>query len=428
MNDQLYKQYIIILAGGFGTRMKSTIPKQLLNVGMDPMIVHLLRQANFLNLDVLLVLSEQNKDIILSTLINRKYIVPISEYIYKYQNIIINIIIQPIANGTGGAIIATQNFLKSVNNNSYNQNSVIVLCADVPLISTNTIKKIFHKLNTPNNEYKGIILTKNTANNENFGYGRIVLEQNIFKKIVEQKDCNEEEKQITLINTGIYAFNIDSLLSSLKYLTNNNSQNEYYLTDCPRIINEFNPGSIELINDDDYILTYNETIGANTSEQLEILRNEYLKKFTIENINKRDENITDENLIRLIKILEQLTLVDINYNDKSSLEKIRFYIKNNPKITKIVKYEDYIIGTGSLLIEDKIIHNFGKVGHIEDIVIDKDFRGLGLAKRLVIDLVELAKEIGCYKVILDASDEVAGLYTKCGFTKSANNMRINLKN
>ena len=68
----------------------------------------------------------------------------------------------------------------------------------------------------------------------------------------------------------------------------------------------------------------------------------------------------------------------------------------------------------------------GSVGHIEDIVIDMEYRGLGLAKMLMTKLIDCAKDYGCYKIILDASDNVKGFYEKLGFIQQANNMRLNL--
>ena len=85
-----------------------------------------------------------------------------------------------------------------------------------------------------------------------------------------------------------------------------------------------------------------------------------------------------------------------------------------------------IIATGTLLIEQKIIHSLGKVGHIEDIVVSKDYQGYSLGKRIMEVLVSLAKEYGCYKIILDCSDDVKGFYEKCGFVQKGIMMRCSL--
>lgn len=82
-----------------------------------------------------------------------------------------------------------------------------------------------------------------------------------------------------------------------------------------------------------------------------------------------------------------------------------------------------IMGMGTLLIESKIIHRFGKVGHIEDIIISKEYRGQGLGKFLVERLMEIAeKDCKVYKVILNCSDSNIPFYENCGLKKKENQM------
>ncbi len=433
--------YIAIMAGGSGTRMGMSIPKQLLLVGKKPMIVHLLNNAALIDIDVFLILSNQNKQIIIQTLVNEKYLNPKdqdqdqdqdkSDYnhsIFRFKNINVYISIQPIANGTGGAMMALRDTMEKLNlDDNLNDSSILCLSADVPLISKKTMKKTLEQLNQ---HTMCVILAKNTK--DNFGYGRIVLKNGEFTNIVEQKDCSEEEKQIELINTGVYGFKFGALVKSLKYLNQNNSQKEYYLTDCPKIIryNEGN-GSINVIqvnhtNQNDQ-LNYDETMGANTVEQLQILRNEYNKKFVIQSIQDSDENLEEYNLKNLIRVLDQLSITDV-----TDLNQLVQHIRDNScaKINKkhilVAKFEDQIIGTGSIIIENKIIHNMGKTGHIEDVVVDNEYRGHGLAKIIMEYLINIAKINGCYKVILDASDNVKVFYQNIGFKVHANNMRLSL--
>jgi glucosamine-phosphate N-acetyltransferase len=77
-----------------------------------------------------------------------------------------------------------------------------------------------------------------------------------------------------------------------------------------------------------------------------------------------------------------------------------------------------IIGTATLLIEEKLLHNFGKVGHIEDVVVDKEHRGKNIGKVLIEHLANYAKENGCYKIILNCSLEKQQFYEKCGLVNS----------
>jgi glucosamine-phosphate N-acetyltransferase len=83
-----------------------------------------------------------------------------------------------------------------------------------------------------------------------------------------------------------------------------------------------------------------------------------------------------------------------------------------------------IIGIATLFIEPKLIHNFGFVGHIEDVVVDNNHRNKGIGKKLLDSLSQMAKDQGCYKVILDCSEDNASFYEKCGFKKHGFEMSL----
>jgi ribosomal protein S18 acetylase RimI-like enzyme len=76
-----------------------------------------------------------------------------------------------------------------------------------------------------------------------------------------------------------------------------------------------------------------------------------------------------------------------------------------------------IVASGTLLVEEKILRNFGKVGHIEDIVVHCDYRKYGLGKKMIQSLTALSEQNGCYKTILDCSEENAGFYEKCEYNR-----------
>jgi ribosomal protein S18 acetylase RimI-like enzyme len=81
-----------------------------------------------------------------------------------------------------------------------------------------------------------------------------------------------------------------------------------------------------------------------------------------------------------------------------------------------------IIGSVTIFIETKIIHNFGKVAHVEDVIVDNTYRGKGLGKMLVQKCIDYAQKHDCYKIILNCSDENIPFYEKCGFSKKENEM------
>ncbi len=111
--------------------------------------------------------------------------------------------------------------------------------------------------------------------------------------------------------------------------------------------------------------------------------------------------------------------------DKKTAEKIFDKINSNPDyIVAVAIIEGKIVGSTTLLIETKFIHNGGKVGHIEDVVVDKKYQRKGIGEKIIIYLLRYAKDQGCYKTILDCADEVKPFYEKLGFKHNANALRF----
>lgn len=111
--------------------------------------------------------------------------------------------------------------------------------------------------------------------------------------------------------------------------------------------------------------------------------------------------------------------------EKDTAEKIFDKINSNEDYTIVVAEADgKIIGTTTLLIESKFIHNGGKVGHIEDVVVDKNYQGKGTGEKIIKYVLEIAKKKGCYKTILDCTDDVKPFYEKIGFKHNANALRF----
>jgi len=111
--------------------------------------------------------------------------------------------------------------------------------------------------------------------------------------------------------------------------------------------------------------------------------------------------------------------------DHSKSEKIFEKINSNPDhIIVVAELDGKIVGTTTLLIEPKFIHGGGLVGHIEDVVIDKNFQGQKIGEKIMKYLIEFAKNRGCYKTILDCTDDVKPFYEKLGFKHIANELRF----
>jgi len=110
--------------------------------------------------------------------------------------------------------------------------------------------------------------------------------------------------------------------------------------------------------------------------------------------------------------------------DKNKANEILKKIKQNSNHIIYVAIDNKkIVGSTTLLIEQKFIHDGGLVGHIEDVVVRKDYEGNGIGIKLVTSLLERAKEKNCYKTILDCKDDVKQFYERIGFKRESNGMR-----
>ena len=189
---------IIILAAGKGTRMKSHTAKVLHKLCGKSMIEYIIEESLKLTDKIDVVLNHQFEKV--------------KEIISNYP---VKIVKQNLENfpGTGGA-------LKGV---EITGDKILVLNGDMPLIQANELEK-FNEINAD------IVMSVMNLQNPD-GYGRVVIKNGKARKIVEQKDANEEELKIPYVNAGVYLFKKEILQKYLPKLSNQNAQKEYYLTD-----------------------------------------------------------------------------------------------------------------------------------------------------------------------------------------------------
>lgn len=93
-------------------------------------------------------------------------------------------------------------------------------------------------------------------------------------------------------------------------------------------------------------------------------------------------------------------------------------------MTFVALIDDKVVGTASLFVEPKFIHDGGLVGHIEDVAVLPEFQGMGVGQNLVEHCVEQARLAGCYKVILDCKHDLIPFYEQSGFKVSGYQMRL----
>ena len=126
----------------------------------------------------------------------------------------------------------------------------------------------------------------------------------------------------------------------------------------------------------------------------------------------------------------KLTLLPNTAGCYTAEEAIRIWRGRNAagvRTVVAVHTDGSIMGTGSLILEHKFIHRGGTIGHIEDVAVHPNHEGKGVGSAVVRAIVELARQSGCYKVILSCNDQNLAFYSKLGFHKHDNGMRIDLK-
>ena len=200
----------VLLAAGEGQRMKSNTPKVLHKVCGKEMVNHvvdIVRSAGLSEVDV--IISKDSEAVQESTKTRNV------QYSYQEDQL-----------GTGHAVWSAIDFLEG------KKGIVAVFCGDTPLIRESTVKELmsFHE----REECSAVILTSICENPD--GYGRIIRTDGEVEKIIEQKDCSENQLNIKEVNSGIYSFDIESLLRALSSLNNDNTHQEYYLTDIIGIL------------------------------------------------------------------------------------------------------------------------------------------------------------------------------------------------
>lgn len=231
---------IVILAAGKGTRMNSDLPKVLHPIHSKPMIEYVVRTAEELaGESVFLVVGHQADKV--RQEVSKRFSV---RYVLQKELL-----------GTGDAVKAA---LPALDDDILH---VLVMCGDVPLIRKKTLGDLVETHRRNNNS-----LTVLAAEvDEPDGYGRILLDTDgRVNCIREQADACEHEKEVCLVNTGIFCFNRAFLQEAIPMITTENEQKEYYLTDVIEIAvrKGKRSGVVKMSNS-------REMMGVNTCEQLE---------------------------------------------------------------------------------------------------------------------------------------------------------------
>lgn len=199
----------ILMAAGKGTRMQSDLPKVMHKVCQKTMVEHLVGALKDAGAEKVVTIVGYGHEVIEQAMEGK------TEFALQEPQL-----------GTGHAVMQAKQCEEL-------QGETLVVNGDCPCLATETFEELYQEVK----DAKMVILT--AIVDDARAYGRIVRDEHGFiQRIVEFKDCNEEEKKIKEINTGIYAFDNEVLFSNLKEIQNNNAQNEYYITDLVEILNK----------------------------------------------------------------------------------------------------------------------------------------------------------------------------------------------
>lgn len=222
---------VAILAAGKGTRMKSTLPKVLHQLGGRSLVERVLDSCQGLQPERQLVIVGYQGEAVKQQFAHR----PQVEFVDQTQQL-----------GTGHAIQQLLPHLAGY------QGDLLVLNGDAPLLRAETLETLLATHQSHGNE--ATLLTANLPNPK--GYGRVFCNgDNLVTQIVEDRDCNDAQRQNHRINAGIYCFNWPKLAAALPQLRADNDQQEYYLTDVVHFLNPVmavdvaDPSEINGIND-----------------------------------------------------------------------------------------------------------------------------------------------------------------------------------
>jgi bifunctional UDP-N-acetylglucosamine pyrophosphorylase/glucosamine-1-phosphate N-acetyltransferase len=298
------------MAAGLGTRMKSQRAKVLHELGGAPLIAYVVRAAQALEpRAIITIVGHQAEEV------ERAVLAEIGE--------LASFVVQAKQRGTGDAIESARNALEN------SDSLVLVLSGDVPMIRVETLRKLIeHHKNT---DAACSILSVRVENPT--GYGRIVRDASgAFRKIVEQRDATDEERQVREINSGIYCFEATALFDALRKIEPKNDQGEYYLTDVAEIIlGSAGTVSVYVIND------AREVLGVNTRAEL-----------------AEFENLIRRSAIRRLMIESGVTFIDPSHAYISAEAQIGRDTIIHPNVTIEGKT---VIGEGCLILAGARITN-----------------------------------------------------------------------
>ena len=208
---------VIILAAGEGTRMKSATPKVLHEISGRSLLGHVVEAAATIEPEHLVVVVGHESEQVVA------HLDEVAPWVATVE--------QTQRNGTGHAVRVALEFLTG-RGVTTSEAPVVVLTGDTPLLTGESLVTMLMK--HVKSTAAATVLTADLDNP--FGYGRVLRSSDRVVGIVEEKDATPQQREVSEINSGMYAFDGAALLDAITGLNTNNSQGEEYLTDVIEIL------------------------------------------------------------------------------------------------------------------------------------------------------------------------------------------------
>ena len=320
-------RYVVVLAAGQGTRMKSKLFKVMHPVMGRPMVGHVVHAALEADASEVITITGHGAETI------KDYLGDKSQFVYQEEQL-----------GTAHAVMQAKDLLEG------KEGTTLVLSGDTPLLRAETLQELmaYHE----EEGAKATILT--ALADDPFGYGRVIrAEDDSVSKVVEEKDASSEERLVQEINTGTYCFDNQALFNALDRVNNDNAQGEYYLPDV-----------LEILKNDA------EKVGAFRLENMEEALGVNDRKALAEATAIMRKRINEKHMTNGVTMIDpDSTYIDVQVEIGSdTVVEPNSYIKGQTKIG-----EDVLIGLGSVIVDSQLADGVAiKQSVIEESIVGKN--------------------------------------------------------
>ncbi len=238
----------LVLAAGKSSRFKTNKSKLLYSICGQSMIIYSAKLLKNLRISTTFVVGYQAEEIKIAI---KKAGINNVDYVH-----------QGVQLGTGHAIASTRK--------SWNKDNILVMNGDCPLLTEEIVNKLVDS--HINSDSVVTFLSSHSLNPD--GYGRVMRDGKKIS-VIEDRNLTEEQRFVTLINSGIYLFKKDFLEQNIDKIKIDPVKGEYYLTDLVKMASD------QGLNVKTIPVPYDNIRGVNTLEELwaveQIKRSQFIK-------------------------------------------------------------------------------------------------------------------------------------------------------